>query len=330
MTGFKEIIILSSKKILYFLLLIPLIWLLSGFYSVDQNERAVPEIFGKAGNFNGPGIHYTIPYPLGEIKIIDTKKSRTISIGYGNISYDGISSKELNSTIITYVGNSKNTSFMDENIFKQQFMTGDTNIIAIEMDIIYIISDPVNWLYNFENPEGLISSTAQTIIFNKLSSSEIEDILVRDHLLEGELKNKLQLELNKLKCGVQVSSVILKNVHLPVSSVETAFRDVKSAEDDRTRRIEDAKKEAVLIIAQGKTEVMQINDSAIIQGTEIKNKSLTEMELFDKMLISRDIENLYDYRLYNQTMEKLLKYGQKYIISPSDSLETIYLNQKGN
>jgi len=329
MSSFLKIVRNSSGKIFYLILLLPLAWILSGFYSVDQNEIAIPVFFGKALQFKNAGIHFNIPYPMGDVYIADIKKSRTVSIGFGSLDYDGMSSNELSGTIISYTGNSKETLFVDTNIFNQQFMTGDENIIAIEMDVIFNISSPHKWFFNYLNPDELIASTAQKLLFSLISRSTIDKILVRDPALEFNLKNTLQAELDNLKCGVQISSITFKEVSLPVRNVENAYRDVKSAEDDRTRRIEDARREASITITQGKTEAKQIHDSAVIKGTEIKNRAFTEYELFTKMLKSRIIEDQIDFRLYMETIEKLLENNQTYLIEPIDSLDTIYINQDG-
>ncbi len=329
MSDLFNIIGKSSGRIFYILILLPLIWVLSGFYSVDQNEIAVPVLAGKILRFRNAGIHYNIPFPLGQIYIADIKKSRTVSVGYGSLNYDGMSSDDLNNTIIKYTGNSKETVFLDGNIFNQQFMTGDGNIIAIEMAIVFNITSPEQWFFNYKNPDLLVIETAQKLLFNLISSSYIDSILVRDAHLESELKSTLQKELETKECGVQISSVTFKEVSLPANNVENAYRDVKSAEDDRTRRIEDAKKEASIILTQGKTEARQLYDSALIHGTNIRNKALTEYELFTKMIQSRNFENEFDYRLYLSTMESLFKENKTYIIDPLKTLDTIYINQDG-
>jgi len=330
MTGFKDIVIISSGKILYLLMLLPIAWILSGFYSIDQNEIAVPVILGNIGDYQSAGIHYYFPYPFGELYIADIKESKTVTVGFGSLENDGLSTSQLNGTIIKYTGNSKETVFMDKNIFNQQFMTGDENIISLEMAVVFNISEPSDWFFNYEEPELLISSTSQTVLFETLSSSDIDSFLVRDPLLEFNLKESIQRKLDDLHCGVQLLGVNFKHVNLPSVSVAVAFRDVKSAEDDRTKRIEDARREASIILTQGKTESLQLQDSAIIKGTEIKNSALTEYELFNKMILSRDLEDQYAYRLYIETMEELLSAGKTFIIDPDRSPDSIYLDQKGN
>ena len=329
MTSFVGILRKSFNKILYLLLLLPIAWILSGFYAVDQNEIAIPVILGSIKEYENAGIHYNAPYPLGEIYIVDIKKSQNITIGFGSLNYDGMSSSELNGTIVRYTGNSQETVFVDKNIYKQQFITGDENIISLEMSVLFNITSAEDWFFNYDDPRALISATAQKILFEKIANSSIDEILVRDPKMEFSLREKIQGELDILQCGIKISSIIFNNVNLPVNNVEEAFRDVKSAEDDRTKRIEDARREASIILAQGITETRQMHDTSIIKATEIKNKALTEYELFNRMVESRKLEDQFDYRLYIETMEKLLKSGNTYIIDPIDSLDRINIDQKG-
>jgi membrane protease subunit HflK len=329
MTGFIDILKLSEKKISLLFVLLPFLWLISGFYSVDQNEIALPVVLGTVHDYKSAGIHYNLPLPLGDVFIADIKKSQTVSVGFGNIDYDGMTSNELKGTIIDYTGNSREIVYMDRNVFNQQFMTGDGNILAIEMALIFNISDPMNWFFNYENPFQIITSTAQNVLYEKLSTGTVDSILVRDPLLEFQLRESIQEELNFLECGALISAVILKTVSLPVKNVESAFRDVKSAEDDRTKRIEEAKREASIIVAQGKTEALKISDSAIIIGVDIKNDALSDSEVFTKMLSSKELENEFDFRFLRETMEEVLKAGTTYLIAPQDSLESFYINEKG-
>lgn len=330
MTDFSSLMRKSIGKVIILLLILPLLWLLSGFYSVDQNEIAIPVILGTVHQYRSAGIHYNAPVPLGEVFIADIKKSDTVSVGFKALDYDGRNSIDLDGTIIMYTGNSKETVFMDSHIFDQQFMTGDGNILSLEMDVIFNISDPRQWFFNYSDPLQLIHSFAQDILFKKLSTESVDTILVRDPFMENDIRESLQVKMDSIECGVHISSVIFKNIGLPVKNVETAFRDVKSAEDDRTKRIEDAKKEASLIITQGKTEALKIKDSALIKATEITNKALTDYEIFNKMNQSREVENQFDYRLYRETIDKVLHTGKIYLISPDDSLESLYIDGKGD
>lgn len=316
------------KKLRLIFLLFPVLWLLSGFYSVDQNEMALPVLLGRTGELQGPGIHYNAPYPLCEILIADIKKTETVTIGYGTMDYDGMDSQSLKGSIITYTGNSRDILFMDMNKFNQQFMTGDENIISLEMEITFNISQPEKWFFNFSNPRKLIEKEAASLISETVGTGSIDRILVRDPKVEFQMQEQIQKIINLHDCGAEITSVTFRNVNLPVKKVEEAFRDVKSAEDDRTKRIEEAKREATAILSEGNTEARELKDRAIISAASLRTDAQSQFQEFEKLLLSRERDNQFDYRLYLETMEELLGQGTNYLINPMNTLDTVLIERK--
>src|SRR5690606_10547350 len=58
------------------------LWLLSGFYKVDANERAVVLRFGRYVETTEPGLRWRLPYPLERHEIVDLTGVRTVEVGY--------------------------------------------------------------------------------------------------------------------------------------------------------------------------------------------------------------------------------------------------------
>jgi len=328
MNDFLRITRKNIPFLLLFLLLFPFIWIISGFYLIDQNEAAVPLLWGNPGQIKGPGMHFNLPYPFGEVLVVDIKKSEIINVGYKSIDYDGMDSHNLSGKFIRYTGNSQDTVFMDINKFNQQFMTGDGNIISLEVEIHYSIPHPDLWFFRYDNPRNLILTEARSLLTERIGSKPVEKIIVRDPQLESNLLQTLKKRLENYQCGVEITAVSFKSITLPEESVADAFRDVKSAEDDKAKRIEEARREASAILSKGKTESSEILDRATVLAARTRAAAQADINEFSKLLISLEEDPQFETRLYYESLEKILGGARRYVISPSDSLETVLIERK--
>ena len=73
----------KSNFFLFLSILIAILffWFLSGFYTVEQEERAVVMRFGKYVRDENSGLHYHLPYPIENVVKEATTRVRVIRIG---------------------------------------------------------------------------------------------------------------------------------------------------------------------------------------------------------------------------------------------------------
>lgn len=64
------------------IVLLLVVWLASGFYTVDANERGVVLRFGKLVQTTEPGLRWRLPFPFETHEIVDLSGVRTIEVGY--------------------------------------------------------------------------------------------------------------------------------------------------------------------------------------------------------------------------------------------------------
>jgi len=81
-----------GKGLSSILVLIAAVWIGSGLYRVDAQERAVILRFGKYMQTTGPGYNWHLPWPIEQKRIVNvsqqlsvTDDARTASVGYGHI-----------------------------------------------------------------------------------------------------------------------------------------------------------------------------------------------------------------------------------------------------
>ena len=106
--------------------LLAALYLLSGFYVIKPEEIGVVRRFGKVvAPRVVSGIHYRCPWPVDRLDKVRVAEVRRMSVGFKFID---------KATGIAPLPS------------EAQFLTGDTNIVNIQMIVQYIIADPAAYI----------------------------------------------------------------------------------------------------------------------------------------------------------------------------------------
>ena len=119
------------KRFAVFLLAAGLFYLASGFYVVRGNEKAAVRLFGRAARrpdgglqLEAGGLHYALPWPFSQIARVNVNEVRTLSVGVNetdDIEAGGFSELETAN--------------------QSQFLTGDQNILHLQINTQYHVSE---------------------------------------------------------------------------------------------------------------------------------------------------------------------------------------------
>jgi len=203
--------------------IIVILWLASGIYTVDPGEVGVVQRFGAYDRTTGPGPHYHIPFPVESVQTPNVSEIRKIEVGYktlgqkadGNYQYKVIPEEAL-------------------------VLTGDENIIDVQVITQYQIGDPVEWLFRVQNPHETVKAATEAALREVIGNKTIDSALTTGKLeIQNTTKELLQSILDRYNTGITVVAVQLQDVH-PPQDVVNAFKDVASAQEDKNREINEA------------------------------------------------------------------------------------------
>jgi len=327
MNDLKKALKGSGRFFAGILILLLCAWGLSGIYSITHEEAGVVTVFGSVTDkIVEPGIHYRLPWPVGKLYRVNIKKLRIVEIGQARTGFQGQLSDELQYKIMDYDEGAPSITFLDPRRFNKQFMTGDNNIVDVLLTVQYKVVSPGDYLFSCQDPDYLIASEAETVLNFHIAGSSIDRLLLRDTLLEFQMIRDLQERLDPYKIGITVQSLFFKDVMVPEGAVEESFKDVKSAEVDRGKRIEEARNRSNEILAQAGSEVRQIVNSARIESERIRNLAASDSTTF--MKLEKELQKrggILDYHLWVSAMVDILGKAKIYIVTVDDALSTIYL-----
>src|SRR5450631_3325102 len=191
-----------GKSLGSILVLIGAVWIGSGLYRVDAQERAVVLRFGKYLQTTGPGYNWHLPWPI-ERKIIV------------NVSHQ--------------------YSVVDD----ASMLTADTNLVEVKSAVQYIQPDALKLLFKVRDVEDTLTQVSESAMREAVGQASLDKALAFDPSITDRAKFLLHRTLDNYDMGIRILGVKLTGVNVP-EAVQDAQRDAIKADKDRQRYQQDA------------------------------------------------------------------------------------------
>ncbi|MGC8777243.1 MAG: FtsH protease activity modulator HflK [Candidatus Caldatribacteriaceae bacterium] len=294
------------KKLGYYLFLIVLlIYLFSGIYTVGPDEVGVVKRLGSFVGSVPPGVHYHLPYPFETVTKPKITEVRRVEVGFRTI----------------YPGPPARYELKPEEFL---MLTGDENIVSCQYIVQYRISDPYRYLFHIKNPEIAVKSAAEAAMREVVGKKTIDEVLTVGRAeIQAETMMLLQEILDRYDAGLRVIAVQLQDVQ-PPQEVMSAFKDVASAREDRARFINEAQAYQNQIIPQARGEAAQIiKEAEAFRETRIREAE-GETERFLKLLAEYRLgKAITRERLSLEALQKVFSKTRKFIFDSEDTAKEV-------
>ena len=273
--AFKQLISIYLKWLMTALVIAHLF---SGFYKIDKDSVGVVTRFGDILHpAVPPGLHYKLPWPVDEIFCIPVKQVKTLHLS------DFI--REQNKPITDSRGN----AFTYETQIDPYCITGDNNIVAVNMMLKYTVSDPVKYIMKHKQSEYLIERVAAAIIVHQLARRRIDEILTfGKKQIELELLQVLKAQIEPLDTGISISFLEMERMS-PPEKVEEAFNQVTNAKVKKNQKLNEAQGYYNRVVPKARTYADELLQSA--------QASKRERILKAEGQVSQFLSRLAGYRL---------------------------------
>lgn len=277
-----------------------LVWIGTGFYTVQPGEQAALRRFGMFDSIQGPGLHWFWPSPVGTRAIVNVQEVRLLELGVRG-------GQPIPSESLMITGDPDEDGNLGE----------APNIADVQLQVQYDIKDIRQFLFKVVDPAGItIKDIAETALRQVVGSRPIDDVLTdQKEAIQAETKLLIQELLDDYNTGINVREVKLLAVFAP-EQVRDAFDDVVRAKEDKARIINlaDAYKEDILPRARGDAaRVIQgaeaFKQERIAKATGEASRFLAVLEEYQKA------EDVTRQRLYLEAMEEILPGITKFIVA---------------
>ncbi|KIC07503.1 membrane protein [Leisingera sp. ANG-M1] len=261
------------------------LWGFSSFYTVKPEEQSVELFLGEYLETGQPGLNFA-PWPLVTYEVIPVRVEQTENIGAGSRGGDA-----------------------------GLMLTGDENIIDVDFQVVWNISDPAKYLFNLADPRTTINAVSESAMREIIAQSELAPILNRDRgAITARLEELIQTTLDSYNSGVNIIRVNFDGAD-PPEPVKDAFREVQSAGQERDRLEKQADAYANRKLAGARGQAAQTLEEAEAYRAQVVNEAQGEASRFTAVLEEyQKAPEVTRKRLYLETMEEVLGRVDKIIL----------------
>jgi len=289
----------SGRGIAIAVLLALVLWGLSGFYRVQENERGLELVFGKWNEqVTAPGLRWRWPTPIGEVLTPAVTQINRLNIGFRDADDFG----------------GRSSSARD--IAGESLMlTSDQNISDVDFTVQWRIADPADYLFNILAPEQTVKAAAESAMREVVGQTKLDDLLTTAREgVQDETRVLLQSILDSYGAGISVERVQLQKAEAPAPVID-AFNDVQRARQDQERLQNQAEAYRNRIVPTARGEAAGLLEEAAAYRERVIKEAQGEASRFDQIFETyQAAPEVTRRRLYIETLRDVLEGANKVII----------------
>lgn len=280
-----------SSLIIAALVLVVVFW--STWFTVQPEETAIVQRFGKVIRTAGPGLHFKLPFGIETARMVPTARVLKEEFGFRTVA-----STPGEKTRYDLSGAYKDESLM---------LTGDLNVIDVQWIIQYRIEDPIRYLFYVRDTPKTIRDITEAVMRRAVGNRIGSDVLTTGRVaVASEAKTEIQKILTDYKSGVRLVTIELQDV-TPPDTVKPAFNEVNESRQDKERTINKAEERANREIPKARGVAAQSISEAEGYALERVNRAQGEATRFESILKKYlEAPQVTRRRLYLEAMTGLL------------------------
>jgi len=290
----------GAKGIAFIAVLGALIYGLTGFYTVSQNEVGVNTVFGRHIGNAAPGLNWNPPAPFGLVIKVPVTDVRRTEVGYRSGGGPRGGNREV----------------LEESLM----LTGDENIVDIDLEVQWDVNaaQVANFVFQLQNPEGTVKAVAESALREAVGRRNIQNILTTDQAaIAGEIRQIMQRIMDDYRSGVNIRVVQLVSA-LPPAQVRNSFLDVNAAQQDQNRVQNEARTYANQVVPEARGRASQILQEAEAYRDRVVAEANGQASRFTQVLEQYKLApNVTRERMFIETMERIFGGTDKVIIDQS-------------
>ncbi|MEO0317862.1 MAG: hypothetical protein RL404_1539 [Pseudomonadota bacterium] len=282
-------------------LVILFLWLVSGFFIVQEGQVGVVTTFGKYSHASPPGFNWRWPYPVQAHEIVNLSQVRTVEVGYRSNVRNKLARESL-------------------------MLTDDENIIDIQFAVQYRLKDASDWVFNNRDQEETVKMVAETAIREIVGKSKMDFVLY-----EGREKAALDVSvlmqniLDRYKIGVLVTNVTMQAVQ-PPEQVQAAFDDAVKAGQDRERQKNEGQAYANDVVPKARGAASRLLQESEGYRARVIANAEGEAARFSKVLVEyQKAPGVTRDRMYIEAMQQIFSSTTKVMVDTKSNNSMIYL-----
>lgn len=282
----------SSSYISLSAAVIMLIWAGSGFYTMKEAERGVVLRFGKFDHLVQPGLNWKPTF-------IDT----VIAVNVESV-------RELAASGV--------------------MLTSDENVVRVEMNVQYRVTDPESYLFRVTNADDSLRQATDSALRGVIGKYTMDRILTEGRtVVRSDTQRVLEETIQPYNMGITLLDVNFQAAR-PPEEVKAAFDDAIAARENEQQYIREAEAYSNEVQPRANGQAQRILEESRAYKTRTVLEAQGEVQRFAKVLPEyKAAPNITRERLYIDAMDRVLSNTRKILVNDkgSNNLMVLPLDQ---
>ena len=277
------------------------LWLVSGFFIVQEGQTGIVLTFGKYSHSAQPGFNWRWPYPIQTQETVNLSQVRTVEVGYRSNVRNKLARESL-------------------------MLTDDENIIDIQFAVQYRLKDASAWVFNNRDQEETVKQVAETAIREVVGKSKMDFVLYEGReKVAFDTSTLMQQILDRYATGVLVANVTMQAVQ-PPEQVQAAFDDAVKAGQDRERQKNEGQAYANDVVPKARGAASRLMQESEGYRARVVANAEGEASRFNKVLVEyQRAPAVMRDRLYIEAMQQIFASTTKIMVDTKSNNSMIYL-----
>ncbi len=278
-----------------------MIWLASGFYTVDSGRQGLELRFGRFTRVTEPGPNWHWPFPIESVEIVNTQQIEVVEVGHRNNQRQKVKEEAL-------------------------MLTEDQNIVDLQFAVQYTLSDARDFQFRNKDPREAVRQVAETSMREIVGKSKMDFVLYEGRAdIALRAKALMQKLLDRYSSGINIATVTMQNAQ-PPADVQASFDDAVRAKQDRERLKNEGEAYANDILPKAKGNAARLMEEANGYKQSVIANAQGDAARFTQILSEYEkAPAVTRERLYIDAMQQIMRSTSKVIVDQKGGQNLLYL-----
>ncbi|MEX2480955.1 MAG: FtsH protease activity modulator HflK, partial [Gammaproteobacteria bacterium] len=258
-------------------------------YRIQPAEVGVVMRFGQYVTTLQPGPHIRFPRPIEEVVKVNVERIQTLTAD-------------------------------------ATMLTGDENIVDVELAVQYRVRDAQDYLFEIADPDVSVQRVTESAIRDIIGQSTLDFVITEGRAeIVLNAQTLIQNILDTYESGIEVSSVNMQPAK-PPEEVKAAFDDAIKAREDEQRKINEAEAYRNEVVERAAGEAARIRLDAEGYEQRVIAQAEGEASRFTQLVAEyQQAPEVTRNRLYLEAIEEVMSNATKIISDDKSSSNLMYL-----
>ena len=258
-------------------------------YRIDPAERGVVMRFGRYVATLQPGPHIRFPRPIEDVIKVNVERIQTLTA-------------------------------------QTAMLSGDENIVEVELAVQYRIKDAQSYLFRIADPDVSVQRVTESAIRDIIGQSKLDFVITEGRAeIATSAQTLLQQILDSYDSGIEVTSVNMQPAK-PPEEVKASFDDAIKAREDLQRKINEAEAYRNEVVERAAGEGARIGLEADAYRERVIAQAEGEAQRFSQLQSEYEkAPEVTRTRLYLEAMEEVMSVTSKVVIDSKNSNNLMYI-----